>query len=229
MEELKLPPSDAVWLNVQARIKKEKHRRWILVFLPILLSCIAFGGYVLFNPSDSNKKQLPKNLEEITINKEPSNHLDSTGHAQIVADYKKALSKAVSGKKSEQKKAKTPTGSERSESYHLNKSLLRKVSDDSNKEFYTAPNIVEKRISIIYNKDTTPEKTIAGEEHKPDLTETDRHDPLIQSEVRLLKDTLEKKIEDLISIRTKNIAPVNKHLWSWGVNFSIGSSGLANG
>ena len=53
MDELKLHPSDAVWTKIEAQIKKEKRRRWMLIFLPVILIGSLYGGYVLLNRNNS--------------------------------------------------------------------------------------------------------------------------------------------------------------------------------
>ena len=53
MDELKLHPSNAVWQKIEVQIKKEKKRRWMLIFFPIILIGSLYGGYVLLNRNNS--------------------------------------------------------------------------------------------------------------------------------------------------------------------------------
>jgi flagellar basal body-associated protein FliL len=54
MKELLLHPSDGVWQRIEAQIKKEKRRRWIIIFLPIPLIIFLFTGYRFWHLKDTS-------------------------------------------------------------------------------------------------------------------------------------------------------------------------------
>ena len=45
MEQLRLRPSDAVWMEVEKNIRREKRRRRMIIWLPLLLLVLGAGGY----------------------------------------------------------------------------------------------------------------------------------------------------------------------------------------
>lgn len=45
MEQLRLRPSDAVWMEVEKNIRREKRRRRMIIWLPLLLLMLGAGGY----------------------------------------------------------------------------------------------------------------------------------------------------------------------------------------
>src|SRR6185437_4524399 len=57
LEELKIPPSDAVWENVEKSINKRKDRKKILIFFLLFIS-LASGAYYIFTSitNDTNSK-----------------------------------------------------------------------------------------------------------------------------------------------------------------------------
>jgi hypothetical protein len=57
LEELKIPPSDAVWENVEKNINKRKDRKKILIFFLLFIS-LASGAYYIFTSitNDTNSK-----------------------------------------------------------------------------------------------------------------------------------------------------------------------------
>lgn len=70
MEQLKLRPSDAVWTKVDKRIRKERRRRRVVLWLPLFLLCVVAGGYFIFENQSHNK---------FTASELNSTHNDNTG------------------------------------------------------------------------------------------------------------------------------------------------------
>ena len=57
LDELKIPPSDTVWANVEKRLgKKEKDKKFFLLFLFLILFLLP-AGYWLWNSSQNNSSQ----------------------------------------------------------------------------------------------------------------------------------------------------------------------------
>jgi hypothetical protein len=69
LDELKLDPSDFVWQNVYAKIKKEK-RRWreLIIFFVLFILC---GGILLWFPGIKPVKELRQILER-PMNEKPT-------------------------------------------------------------------------------------------------------------------------------------------------------------
>jgi hypothetical protein len=55
LDELKFTPSDAVWQKVEARIKKDKDRRRLLIWLPLFCLLLGMGGWYLVSHPDLKK------------------------------------------------------------------------------------------------------------------------------------------------------------------------------
>jgi len=49
LDELKLRPSEAVWNNVEYSIRKDKRRRRMILWLPILFLFLGTSGYFIIN------------------------------------------------------------------------------------------------------------------------------------------------------------------------------------
>lgn len=78
MDELKIPPSDLVWANLEKKIsRKEKNRKWILFFFLFFL--ILSAGYWFISPlkNDSNRKSEHTTLNQ---NSKPINSKDSSSY-----------------------------------------------------------------------------------------------------------------------------------------------------
>ncbi|MBO9631616.1 MAG: outer membrane beta-barrel protein [Chitinophagaceae bacterium] len=70
MEQLRLRPSDAVWTKVDKRIRQERRRRRVVLWLPLFLLCVVAGGYFIFENQSHNK---------FTASELNSTHNDNTG------------------------------------------------------------------------------------------------------------------------------------------------------
>src|SRR6266540_2310710 len=50
LDELKLRPSDTVWVEVQKNIRRDKRRRRFLwLWVPMLFICMSTSGYILYH------------------------------------------------------------------------------------------------------------------------------------------------------------------------------------
>ena len=68
LDELKIPPSDSVWENVEKTSKKQKDRKKILIFF-LLFAGLASGGYFIFK-SMPGKEPLQKQLMSTPVDKD---------------------------------------------------------------------------------------------------------------------------------------------------------------
>lgn len=64
LDELKIPPSDSVWINVEKRIPKKKKERKAIFILFFLLLFIAVVGYWLLN-SENRSQQQNQNISKL--------------------------------------------------------------------------------------------------------------------------------------------------------------------
>lgn len=66
MEQLKLRPSEAVWTKVDKRIRMERRRRRILLWLPAMVLMLGAGGY-FFYTNQSSEKQITASDKNSTL------------------------------------------------------------------------------------------------------------------------------------------------------------------
>jgi hypothetical protein len=61
MDDLRLRPSDAVWAEVDRNLRRDKRRRRIVLWLPLMGILLTAGGYFIFtNPGTAGKESLAK-------------------------------------------------------------------------------------------------------------------------------------------------------------------------
>src|SRR5690349_15204419 len=61
MDDLRLRPSDAVWAEVDRNLRRDKRRRRIVLWLPLMGILLTAGGYFIFtNPATPGKESLAK-------------------------------------------------------------------------------------------------------------------------------------------------------------------------
>ncbi|RYY29589.1 MAG: hypothetical protein EOO04_07065 [Chitinophagaceae bacterium] len=68
MDELKFRPSNAVWQGVQERIRSERPRRRVVIWLPVLLALLGTGGYLFLN-RDARTNTLSETTKQLTTDK----------------------------------------------------------------------------------------------------------------------------------------------------------------
>ncbi|MEO6843615.1 MAG: hypothetical protein ABI184_00505, partial [Ginsengibacter sp.] len=86
LEELKIPPSDAVWDNVEKKIGKKKRDRRLIFILFFLILFLLSGGYWLFhstrNDSELQNHQISnvgeKDNDSILPDSKQTNNTDSS-------------------------------------------------------------------------------------------------------------------------------------------------------
>lgn len=79
LEQLKLRPSEAVWTEVEKNIRRDKRRRRMIVWLPILLLMLGAGGYFAITETSRSAeqglvKQSTPSSSSATQNDKPSTH-----------------------------------------------------------------------------------------------------------------------------------------------------------
>src|SRR6185312_823591 len=77
LDELKIPPSDSVWTNIEKRIgKKDKDSKLVFILFFLILFLLT-GGYFLFNSSKNNGQQKHE-LSEIKKDRKATNNDNSS-------------------------------------------------------------------------------------------------------------------------------------------------------
>ena len=230
MDELKLHPSGAVWQKIEVKIKKEKRRRWILFFLPVILIGFLYGGYLLVNRSNSThptKQHLSKNLIEKNVLIEKTKPgIDSVKNTAIIENKNPIPETLITKKNGKQKikiqgKLKITIDHDSDKSFTKDISINKKVSD-------TTQNIIENGSLSSNIKNPEQEKILPVEETKHDSTTILKEETANPIMIDSIKNNEEKKNENVTDTSHKDKVAPNKHLWSWGFSFSAGTSGMAN-
>ena len=230
MDELKLIPSGAVWQRIEPQIKKEKRRRWLLIFLPVILIGFLYGGYLFVNRSNTPpeaKQGLTNNLiKKNNVIEKTKADFDSAKNNASLLENKNTISKIIITKGNGKQKIKTQGKLKITIAQDIDKSLTKDITNK--KVFDTTQNIIENGSLSSNIKNPEQEKILPAGETKPDtitiLKEETANDITIDS----IKNNAEKKNENVIDTPHKNMITPNKHLWSWGFSLSVGVSGMAN-
>ncbi|MEO6456461.1 MAG: hypothetical protein ABIN97_20460 [Ginsengibacter sp.] len=234
MDELKMHPSETVWQNVEARIKKEKRIRWPLVLFPVVIIGILYGGYVFLNRSGSTtqkKSGLTKNFSDTKLNnrnnsiEKTKTHFDSIKINQTLTKDKEPYILVATGGGHRDKKIKTLDELKNEKGTQLNKDFIN-PSSSTEKEYATPQNNFKNENLNIDNTYPGPDKTTAYNEVKSNTTIL--QNPLSsEAGVGLRTDTTEKN-KTVIRTDNKDKRIKSKYLWNWGVSFSAGMSGTSN-
>ena len=232
MDDLKLHPSAAVWQKIESQIRKEKRRRWILIFLPLLLIGFLYGGYMLFNNNDPDlpsQQQVTKNTnEKNNATKHPTPIYNSIKNNHVPEGTEPADTKSEDVKQGSSQKTKIPGTLKVTSNYDVATTLSRDITPDktTRKESIVA----NEKVNIDIQNPV--QETIVDKEIIPGSTITEVKELPKQDEVHPVKDTVETKNENT---KTENLikieAPItikNKYPWKWGLTFSAGVSSMAN-
>ena len=173
MDELKLHPSDTVWPKIEAQVRKEKRRRWVLIFLPLILISFLYGGYVwLSNNNSNNEYQHPtKNIaQKNNINQITKPGFDSIKNNEPVIEKKNRITEAPTAKSSTQQKIRTSGKLKMSSNYTIAERLQKDTS-------LIVKNVIDTTSDIVQNeKINNPEiqnfkqEKISGKEDQPEST-----------------------------------------------------------
>lgn len=224
MDELRLHPSDAVWLKVEAEIKKEKRRRWGLILFPVLVLGLLYGGYLLVKRDNSNGKE-----QQPTNNFTTKNKIDTTNKTTISTSDPIINNEPLITNKT------TYPQSNIKYKLHAKKVVdKQKFSSD-----YKIANTSEKQNSQIFQSETDTTSIVKNENLNP-------YTPQATSQSTIGKDSVpgqdNKSIEvanDLNNDKkrnettadttstTKKITNSKKHSWNFGFSFSGGISGTS--
>jgi hypothetical protein len=141
LDELKIPPSESVWLSVKHRIKYKKDRKWPVIILILLILIIPVGYYLFSPPTEGliTSTQPPKtNTAESNSNINNTtgkNEETARSHSDQVSDY---LSDSKPGDKEKI-----------DNSIHSSSSIDGKSSDGPN----SSNNNRERKVASIKSKD----------------------------------------------------------------------------
>ncbi len=226
LEELKIPPSDAVWANVEKRLgKKEKDKKVILIFF-VLLIFLLTGGYWLLNSSKNtptqNHQVTPLLKDSKARNKEDSSFEKAkikSGNNLTTID-----SASVSSGRTRVANSQIATN---------HKTRQRKFSDNyastPNQDFSKRTNNEDSQIALnnankLIRKTTSPEIENKIERENVSINfqnQINADSFLIQFES---KKTIQKLIAKNTSSLKKDATKKPEKRWDYGVTISAGNS-----
>jgi hypothetical protein len=253
MDELKLHPSDSVWLNVKTNIAKKKRRNLAWILLPLLLICLG-SGYLLMNSVSKSKTHEQNELSEVIIKndslpgKNQSLKLDVTkkgspgkmdvnihsskkvqGENQVIKIYPQTFNEKVKKKISSQQD-------------NHNAGPVRIIAKNKTDQYYVTKSKSSAHPDEIVLADNKDAASVDGSDLKKKVSATgERNDAYETSNNNInnsdslpVKNIVDssKKIKDAESIITSKEGPVvkggkSKNNWRLGFTFSGGISGVS--
>lgn len=226
MDELKLHPSDAVWQKIEVQIKKEKKRRWMLIFFPIILIGSLYEGYVLLNRNNSthyfqqqSKNSLVKNNIPQAIKTIP----DTIKSVQHLTENKNQVDTYI--KSNRHQKISTTAKLKITSRYEITSNLIKDTVAIFKNEIDTTTKFVENEKVNSMDIQFFQQEKITGKEGKPDSAgnQNDKSPDIANPDI--IKNEGEKN-EIKADTSIKKIKSINKYSWNWGPSFSGGISGV---
>ncbi|MEO9145459.1 MAG: hypothetical protein ABI237_07860 [Ginsengibacter sp.] len=246
MDELRIPPSDFVWTNVEKRISKKKRDRRVIFMLLFLLLFITLGGYWLLSSGKNDWQQnqqiskvVKKDADSPVMQKRDSSSFSSTSNPGTIAVKHDSVYVTVKSVKGDSTNFKNDTVQK--------KIIATKKGESSSVNNETFSSAQKKKIDVEIVTDVRKKNN--GDEqrnesgHQPNIREIQsgvanvkiKEGNIDSNEIARRKigaDTLLKKEE-----REKAVAQMDsaikemskirqKHKWILGFTFSAGASML---
>lgn len=253
LDELKIPPSDAVWENVEKRIGKKHKDRKVIFILIFLLLFILSAGYWLFNSGKNSQRNQPvSNL--IKSDSKQTNNYDSSLSKSVISSAnnseKRDLETVTAKKSKTEASQQSPIYKGDSGQNRITKKHRRLVKEDAFKSKEKALNSSENK-SVNSNGTLLNGRQTNNEENeivlnnsnnlsvkKPNASEIENGNENIDStnniQNKISNDSLlnqlkSKKISKEIvakddSSLKKHSEKKQKNRWAFGLSFSGGAS-----
>jgi len=247
LDELKIPPSDSVWANIEKRIGKKHKDRRVFFILFFLILFLLSGGYWLFN-STKNNQQNQKVSNAIEAGSKSTNNRDFSLNKSVISSANnsgKLDSATVIAKKSKTAETQQSTffrdesGNNRinkkqrkSVKEYVFKSKERIVNSSKNKSSDSKQANNEENKIVLNNASNLSVK-------KPGISEIESKneknaDSINTVQNKIAGDSLlnqlkpEKIAKGMVSKNDsslkKHTEKKQKHHWAFGVTFSGGAS-----
>jgi len=222
LDELKIPPSDSVWTNVEKRIgKKGKDRKLIFILFFIILFLLS-GGYWLMNSSKNNPQQKHQ-LTEVKNDSKATNN-DNSSFKKTEPATHDSVKMRDSANVSEEK-IKTESIKIQSKAEVLNEKLpgSKTGMPERKQAILLSKNENEKvenknKLSVeADSKPTADNEIIIGKEN---IAKTDS----VLDKKESAEDSLEKKIQTIAKKEPEKTIKKKKDHWNFGITFSGGTS-----
>lgn len=248
LDELKIPPSGSVWVNIEKRIgKKNKDRRVIFIIFFLILFLLS-GGYWLFNSRENNQQNQPVGNLVKSDSKHTNKQDSSLSKSEIpsIANSENRDTASVTVKKSKT----TPRQSIIFQDEPGNKERNRKQKKSLKEDAFKPK---EKTGNSFHNerpdsKQTNNEENDFSLNNENDLPvkkpgvseiENENQDSINIIQNKIIADSLldqlksEKVTKEIVakndSSLKKHTEKKQKHHWAFGITFSGGTSSLGEG
>jgi hypothetical protein len=231
LDEFKIPPSDAVWANVEKHVGKKGKDRKLIFIIFIVTVILLSGGFWLFNSTKNNTTQTHQ-VSQLKKDSKPTNNEDSSfGKSKLTPHHnlKNTGSQSISGKKTKRFKVgsqnKIATGNEKKQVQPSDDFTSESDKNDSkptnNQDFHIALNSENKSFEI---------KPDPGGIDNPD--QADNVTANVQNQITIHDFTnhlLEEKNNQQLmgknnSLSKKSSKNQDKNPWNFGMTFSGGAS-----
>ncbi len=231
MDDLQIHPSEAVWQKIEPQIRKEKRRRWLLNFLPVMLIGFLYGGHLLLNNDNlyhQPQQQLSnKSIENNNTIKERKAYPDKIKNHNPVKEAEVTIVKPANEEMGSNQKINI------SEKIEDNRDgATTKFTHDILTKTQTQKSIVKNEKVNIDNKNPEQEKVQSDKEINAENTITPIKELPKPTVIVAATDSIEIKNENLTqeenAISNKKTKALNKYSWNLGFSFSAGSSGIGN-
>ncbi len=227
LDELKIPPSDSVWANVEKSIgKKDKKRKYAFLLLFLFL-ILASGGIWWFN-SETHQQQKSNSISVVSKkSSKPTNAPDSS--LDITMSENNFLSKSGSGK--------TINGNS-----NIQNSLNKKNSPGTQNKIHFIEiktgnsKTTNKQENYFKSAQSNPGKDLAGNItsriKKENITHNENAGIQKKNTKEDLSDKSQKTKKETVTKTdsiNKNLSnKIQKHNWNFGITFSGGNSFVTN-
>jgi hypothetical protein len=244
MDELKLPPSDAVWQTVERKLHKEKRRRRMVLWLPLLLLGLTLAGYVILqNSANKTSPAGSVSRNSLTVKDNvPAVERDQSRPAPLVIQDRETYENSVSKEYRKDNKVATSSG------------YLKK--NKQNQELLQAA-----RGQLNGKKLTTGKRPIHNQAVEPSMLANyplNNHEPIRENNITTLQGIDTEPYGKLLNINIievdknpheekevfseqkniaannliypkKTIAHAGKNHWKWGIEVNAGLSKIIDG
>ncbi len=230
LDELKLDPSDVVWQNIYAKIRKEKRRRGVFIF-PILFFVFLCGGtWLWFLNNQTKEQQLAKKfIAKKNATGKTHIDLDSTKNKKVILENRKTINSTTI--KSD---AENNSITEADIKIESNKIISENLSDDTPLDFTNKSNDVysisedetladfktqnlknENKILVQHKNESDSIANVRDSSISPVVAGSRRIDQELKKEMVIGKETISKIKKDKVK-------------WNWGLSFSGGVSDISH-
>jgi hypothetical protein len=249
--ELKIPPSDAVWENVEKHIAKKKDRRRAFIFLLLFLFLLS-GGYWILNSRENQlnqqNKQVSKDLKKDSKRtKKEDSSLNQTARLSTASTKENNGTGAISKnrktqaqdiennktqKKSQESVIKKRSKSKISATNENTASKGTSISIKPTKPAASEANSLERDLAI-HNPNDSSEKKLKQEDIPDDDVSEKSNQPdsvSVAQNKKLTRELSKNSAKNLSKATDSSINKISKsrqtHKWKLGITFSGGTSAL---